>query len=216
MNILSIDTSTPLCSVALYHAIEQRFFNLDQYARKQQGRIILPAINQLLEESKLSLSDINIIAYGNGPGSFTGVRIASSVTQGLAYAINCKVIAISSLAGLAECARQYYPDKPILVLQDACMQQVYCGLYQSTARELIWLSEEKLTAPGTLNLPLSQPFIGIGDAFKPYAEKLCHLHIDFIHLDPLSIASGILALAMKKLAQKQWTETAKALPNYLK
>src|SRR5690606_29845388 len=102
MKLLAIDTSAQACSIALQIDDEVKVWH--EVVPMQQAQLILPRINQLLQESNLSLNQLDAVAFGCGPGSFTGVRIATSLAQGLGYALNIPLIPISSLAGLAQAA----------------------------------------------------------------------------------------------------------------
>ena len=102
MKILAIDTSSNACGVALLCNNEVKA--LHELAPMQQTQKILPMIDALLGEAKVSLNQLDALAFGCGPGSFTGVRIAVSVMQGLGYAMNLPLIPVSSLAALAQAA----------------------------------------------------------------------------------------------------------------
>lgn len=125
MNLLAIDTATEACSVALLHGKETD--GLFEVCPQQQSQQILPMIDTLLSKHGLVMSDIDAIAYGRGPGSFTGVRIATSTVQGLALGVNVPVLEISTLAAMAQEAFEKYGYSDCLSLIDARMKEVYCG-----------------------------------------------------------------------------------------
>ncbi|AMX04102.1 tRNA (adenosine(37)-N6)-threonylcarbamoyltransferase complex dimerization subunit type 1 TsaB [Microbulbifer thermotolerans] len=134
MKILALDTTSGACSVALHcdgHTSEQ-FVR----AERDHTRRILPMIDQVLGEAGVSLSQLDALAVGRGPGSFTGLRIAISCTQGLAFAADKPVLPVSSLAALAAGVRREQPHwdaAPIVAALDARMQQVYWGVYTADA-----------------------------------------------------------------------------------
>lgn len=127
MNLLAIDTATEACSVALLHGTETD--SLFEVCPQQQSQQILPMIDTLLSKHGLAMSNIDAIAYGRGPGSFTGVRIATSTVQGLALGANVPVVEISTLAAMAQEAFEKYGSNVILSLIDARMKEVYCGFF---------------------------------------------------------------------------------------
>lgn len=128
MKILAIDTSTHACSAALLNNsnITQRF----TVAIQQHTTFILPMINELLEEANIGLEHLDAIAFGAGPGSFTGVRLAASIVQGLALANNTPIIKISTLRGLAQEIFENLGDTRVFIALDARMEEVYFGEYQ--------------------------------------------------------------------------------------
>lgn len=134
MKILAIDTATEACSVALLNGKETDV--IFDICPQQHSQRILPMIDQLLSKHGMKVADLDVLAYGRGPGSFTGVRIATGITQGLALGANLPVIEVSTLAAMAQ---QNYMQHGYLISQvliDARMQEVYFGHFevqQSTA-----------------------------------------------------------------------------------
>lgn len=131
--ILAIETSTDVCSVALTYDEEIAWRH--EIRPRDHVQIVLVLIDALFLDAGLSLSDCNAIAFGRGPGSFTGLRIAASLAQGLAFGKNLPVVSVSSLQVLAQTAfnanRDIAKENPIiLVVNDARMQEVYWGVYQ--------------------------------------------------------------------------------------
>ncbi len=131
MNILAIDTVTQACSVALLCA-EERVQRM-KIQGNQHSALLLNMVDEVLAESKLSLSDINLIAVNNGPGSFTGIRIGVGVAQGLAYGDNIPILGINSLAVLAA---QTTARGPVLSMIDARMKQIYWAVYSGNPLHL--------------------------------------------------------------------------------
>ncbi len=141
MRILAIDTTTEACSVALYHSkneasvgslgsVDNEFdpshcVGLYEVCPQQHSQQILPMIDRLLTANDTKISDLDAIAYGRGPGSFTGVRIAASTVQGLALGANLPVLQISTLATMAQQAYQQSGCKNVIAAIDARMNEVY-------------------------------------------------------------------------------------------
>lgn len=120
--LLAIDTATPACSAALYHAgsISARF----HAGHAKHTEVLLPMIDELLQQAQLSVKDLDGIIISAGPGAFTGLRVGASVAAGLAAAYGTPIGRLSSLALLAADAPQ-----PTLAVLDARMNQCYGGLY---------------------------------------------------------------------------------------
>ncbi|MCC4307704.1 tRNA (adenosine(37)-N6)-threonylcarbamoyltransferase complex dimerization subunit type 1 TsaB [Alcanivorax marinus] len=131
-HILAIETATDACSVALYRDGEvlERF---EPGARRQTERV-LPLVDDLLAEAGVGLGSLDALAFGQGPGAFTGVRVATSVIQGLAFARDLPVAGVSTLAACALAAFDAHPDRPrVLAAFDARMGELYLGAYQCHA-----------------------------------------------------------------------------------
>lgn len=150
MKLLAIDTTSGACSVALLdgEAVTEQFVQ----AERDHTRRLLPMVDSVLAEGGCKLSDIDALAVSRGPGSFTGLRIAISCVQGLAFAADKPVIPVSSLAALAAGARRVSPnwgESPIVAALDARMQEVYWGVYGAIdpAKSLV---EESVSAPEQL------------------------------------------------------------------
>lgn len=101
-NILAFDTATNACTVALQ--VGAKVYARHEIAPSQHAKLLLPLINDLLSEAKINLSDLNAVAFGCGPGSFMGVRLATATAQGLAFGLNIPLISISTLQILAQTA----------------------------------------------------------------------------------------------------------------
>lgn len=127
-NILAIDTSTEACSVGLLFN-GQISENL-VISQRDHTKHILPMIDKILRQSDCSLAQLDAIAFGQGPGSFTGVRIGIGVAQGLALGINCPLIGVSNLMALAQGAYRKTAAKHVISAIDARMSEVYLGVYQ--------------------------------------------------------------------------------------
>jgi len=127
MKILAIETSTDACSIALVSGKE--LMEEHQVAAHRQGVIILASIEALLGRANLGLSGLDAIAFGCGPGAFTGLRIAASVTQGLALAADLPVIPVSSLQVIAQTVFHLHGHSNIVVALDTRMNEVYSATF---------------------------------------------------------------------------------------
>lgn len=147
--ILALETATDACSVALYRngEIQERF---EPGARRQTERI-LPLVDELLAEAGVTLAAVDALAFGHGPGAFTGVRVATSVVQGLAFARDLPVAGVSTLAACALAAFDLYPHRPrVLAAFDARMGELYLGAYQCGPNDAVPLLADGLFDPDTV------------------------------------------------------------------
>lgn len=207
MNLLAIELSSQTASVALYQAGEIRF--LEKPGLIRQGELILPMIDQLLAVAGLSLSQLDALAFGRGPGSFTGIRMAASVTQGLAFAAGLPVVPISSLEALAARVLREYGEKQIAVAVDARMQQVYWATYgfSSETHRLEPVERERVIPVAQLPWPVPAGFCAVGNAWQSTATDL-----RYAALAPL--AYDIAQLAATAMAEGKSLSAAQALPQY--
>ncbi len=141
MKILAFDTSTEACSAALLvdAEVRERF----QVAPREHGALILPMIEALLSEADISLAQLDAVAFGRGPGAFVGVRMATGVAQGIAYAADLPVVPVSSLAALAQGIDFPYVYSAI----DARMDEVYWGAYRRNNAGIVELLGKEMVCP---------------------------------------------------------------------
>ena len=154
MNILALDTSSRHCSVCLQRASHQFFLRDD--ASVSHSRHLLALIQQSLDDAELRLEQLDAIAIVKGPGSFTGLRIGIAVTQGLAFAHQIPVIAVSSLAVVAlssqkAFAKQAVAVDAVLATMDARMSELYCGWYDIRGSIPRLIGREWVLKPSELN-----------------------------------------------------------------
>jgi tRNA threonylcarbamoyladenosine biosynthesis protein TsaB len=214
MKIVAIDTSSIACSVAIL--LDGDIKSIDRKLPLQQAQSILPMIDELLTQYKVDLKQLDALAFGCGPGSFTGVRIATSVIQGLGFALNLPIIPISSLAALAQATYQNLGWKKLLVGVDARIQEVYWGEYMVNAEGMmILVNKERVVKPSELVFPDSNDWYGVGDAWEMYRNQI-NYHPLAIDSTRLPMASGILQLACVKYLRQEWVSAADALPVYLR
>lgn len=223
MRLLAFDTSSAACSVALLDTTKpagEQIASLHQIMPMQQGKLILPSIQSLLETSKLTLNDLDAIAYGCGPGSYTGIRIASSVAQGLGLTTTLPVIPVSSLAAIAQSAFLEHEWASLLVALDARMGEVYWAKYTVGSDGLVELEGlEEVSNPDQIGAPFTGiNWYGVGDGWAKYEEqfknRLGFLPIS-INTNQLPTAEAVLMLARKKFEQEEWVKASEAVPVYL-
>jgi tRNA threonylcarbamoyladenosine biosynthesis protein TsaB len=216
--LLAIETSSESCSVALSMDGEVR--EVHEHAPLHHAEILLPAVNRLLAEAGISLSALDVIAFGRGPGSFTSLRIGIGVVQGLAWGAEVPVIPVSSLAAVAlEASELSGGDQTLVrVALDARMQQVYhCDFRAQGPDSVVALSPERVCNPGELSDTPDEPFIVAGNGFERF-EELEQQAGNAVHSFPqlLPRASMIVRLALNWLRDNEPLPAALAQPVYIR
>lgn len=214
MKLLAIDTSSSACSVGLL--IDNEIKIIHEIAPLQQAQKILPMIEKILQESTVSLNELDALAFGCGPGSFTGVRIATSVMQGIGYAMDLPLIPVSSLAALAQAAYSELGRDKLLVAIDARIQEVYWGAYQVNKEGVVELiNTERVSPPQEILLPSESGWYGVGNAWDVYFEQISASPA-YLDATRLPTALGVLQLAKVRYKKKEWVDAENALPSYLR
>ena len=170
-NLLAIETSSEACSVALRVSGKAREEHV--HAPRRHAELLLPAIQRLLAEAELTLSALDAIAFGRGPGSFTSLRIGIGVVQGLAWAAQRPVVPCSSLAAVAQDALDRAGDAAshVCVAVDARMHEVFSAEFERGPDGLARAySEERVGPPSSLTFDASRTFIAAGSGFEQFAE----------------------------------------------
>ncbi len=170
MNLLAIDTSSNACSVALQ--VGDRVSEKHVVEPREHTKILLPMIEELMRDADASLSDLDAVVLGNGPGSFIGMRIGASVAQGLCHGAGIKIVPVSSLAAIAAEVICEHDARNVLVTQDARMHQVYLGQFHADSEGLPSADDdERICGIGPLNLP-GADYVGAGGGWGKYADLL--------------------------------------------
>lgn len=227
MKILAIDTTSGACSVALYDHGEVR--EVFVRAERDHTRRLLPMVEQILAEGQTSLSQVDTLAVSRGPGSFTGLRIAISCVQGLAFSADKPVVPVSSLAALACGAVRENPawatqSAPVLAALDARMQEVYWGLYDA-AQPGKALIEDRVSAPEqVVSALVSGKYIAEGDSAAPILAagpgwsypQLAELNPQALSLDAAIHAQDIAVLAKDLWVRGEHVSAEALEPAYLR
>lgn len=216
MRLLALDTSAEACSVAL--AVEQRVLARFELAPQRHTERILPLIDALLAEAGIGVRQLDALAFGRGPGSFTGLRIAAGVAQGIALAADLPVLGISTLAALAQRCFLERGERRVLTAFDARMGEVYWAGYQIDDRGLAQLLlPEAVSAPERVTLPPGTNWFGAGSGWGRYASVL-RQRIPVTDLDAglMCRAEEMLPLAASDLAAGKAVSAELALPVYLR
>lgn len=218
MKILALDTSTEACSAALLD-------DADLYSRyvlqpRKHAALILPMLEEVLSEARVALSDLDALAFGCGPGSFTGVRIAAATAQGIAASVNLAVIPISSLAATAQRAADEEGKEKIACAIDARMGEVYWGCYCRDNEGIVALEgQESVIAPEKAPLPQGGGWTGAGTGWSAYEDQLTsRMGSALLGLDAglLPNATAIARLAAADFNKGKKIRAEQALPVYLR
>ncbi len=217
MKLLAIETATECCSAALL--LNHETFAVSEIAPRRHNEIILAMCERVLAQAEVSLTQLDAIAFGRGPGAFTGVRLAASVTQGIALARDLPVVPVSSLATLAQAAYHTRQASQVLSCIDARMQEIYYALFQPDASKVMQIvGEEHVIRPGLLTVDVHDHCIGVGSGWRAYAHLLsarCGKNISY-HANALPQAEYVAELG-KYYYQRGYQVTAvEALPVYLR
>ncbi len=213
MKLLALDTSSEACSVALLQ--DDVIYHRHEIAPREHADGLLGRIDDLLQQADLRLEQLDAIAYGCGPGSFTGLRIAAAAVQGLAFAAGLRVIPISDLAILAQGAWRRHGIRHVAVALDARMQEVYYGLYALDAAGLMQPQmPEGVYSPTQIAMPAAGSWHGVGDGWSAYAGELPALAVMDAQARP--DAQDLLTLAQAAWAEGQLITPQAALPVYLR
>jgi tRNA threonylcarbamoyladenosine biosynthesis protein TsaB len=171
MKLLAIETATAACSAALWIAGEVR--ERYELAPQRHAERLLPMIGELLAEAALTPNRLDAVAFGRGPGAFTGVRIAVSCAQGIAFGADLPVVPVSTLAVLAQGAVTERGAARVFAAMDARIGEVYSAAYCAGAGALVCLcGEESLSGPAGVPVPAGDAWYGVGDAWKVYGAEL--------------------------------------------
>lgn len=222
--ILALDSASDNCSAAVFHQHEMSICS--EYAPRKHTQLMLPLMKQALAERALTLNDVGALAFGAGPGSFTGIRIAAGVAQGLAYGLDVPIYAVSSLEALALQSYLEHKISQVLVCIDARMSEVYWGMFEVTELDgryrVTVLAEEQVTAPALVHIPDDimhradqNAIAGIGSGLEFLDETLFSL-LTFQERDAQPRADAIAFLAEAALLEGMPGNLSEALPRYVR
>ena len=216
MNFLAFDTSTEQMSIGVQRG-DRQWLHAGAGGAQSSGTLI-PAVLRLLDEAGLALAALDAIAFGRGPGSFTGLRTACAVAQGLAFGAGVPVLPIDTLLAVAEEARQAQGSARVLALLDARMDQVYAAPW-AWSEPVGWQAggETVVCAPEALALPAgAQAWVLAGNGWAPYGARLPSALQALPRVAALPTARALLSLAPAGLAAGQAVAADQALPLYVR
>ena len=217
MKLLAVETSTEACSAALYMdgEIQEKF----ELAPREHTKLILPMIDSLMAEAQLKPQQLDGLAFSRGPGSFTGVRIATGIIQGIALGADLPVVPVSTLAAIAQ---DYFNQQTINVAftaMDARMGEIFWGVYQKDPQGFARLLGEETVIPAVEVVFPEIAGAGVGSGWAAYEQELVSrlgpLLLTIV-ADKLPRAAAIAQLGTDGLVKNQAVAVEQAMPVYLR
>ena len=217
MNLLSLDTSTEFLSLALQVGDEQgcdKTYAHHQHAGQAASQLVLPQIQALLDTANVKLSDLDGIAFGAGPGAFTGVRVACGVAQGLGFGANIPVVGVNTLMALAQASGQ----ARVIACLDARMGEIYHAAFVRENGKWIEKSATTVCKPEAAPV-LEGEWVGVGSGWAAYGEVLSRIYAQnlgqiFSNITPT--AEAILQLAKPAFEAGLAKPASEAAPIYIR
>ena len=213
MNLIALETSTEYCSLAVSRGV--RVFARSFHAGQRHSELALPALRELMREAGLGMADIEGVTYGAGPGSFTGLRIACGLAQGLALAHDLPVLGVSTLLALAESAG----SDSVIACLDARMGEVYHAVYQKRVDDWMEIHAPGVYSPVAVPLIEGAGWVGCGSGFALHGgilQQRLGSAIARIDAAALPDAASMLRLAMPRFQRGERGDAADAVPLYVR
>jgi tRNA threonylcarbamoyladenosine biosynthesis protein TsaB len=223
MKLLAFDTSTDAMSIAVSRndGSAAGLWQMQGAGGAKASAGLIAGVLELMQQSGLALAELDAICFGCGPGSFTGLRTACAVAQGLAFGAGVPVLPVNSLLAVAEEARHTalagQIGGQVTALLDARMDEIYVAHYAFEGSSWTELQAAHLLRPEAVALPVSTlPHTAAGNAFTVYGPRLTALGADVAQVTALPQATALLRLAPQLLAQGRAVPAAEALPTYVR
>lgn len=214
LTILALDTCTECCSAALSY--QGQVFAERADAPREHSQRILPMVQKLLADAKIGLDKVDLVAYGRGPGSFTGIRICTSMTQGLALGQDLPVIGMSTLAAMAQIAMNEHQAEEVIAAIDARMNEVYWAHFKCENGLATLVGQEQVSAPEVLvasGLTKANVF-ACGTGFDTYEEMLGDMSL--VESAKFPTAEVMLSLAHRDAGLGLATDVEQLSPVYVR
>jgi tRNA threonylcarbamoyladenosine biosynthesis protein TsaB len=208
MIVLALETSTRALSAALWRegaAIERRAESLSG-----GSGLVLRWVDELLAEAGVGMGALDGIAFGAGPGSFTGLRLACGVAQGLAFGLDVPTCAVCTLEALALASG----EARVLACLDARMNEVYWAAYEVSGRNVAEVLAPQVAHPSSVALPPGDAWVGCGDGYASYGETLARP--SRVRADAVPTAAAVAELAAPRLRRGAGVDAAQAMPLYVR
>ena len=218
MKLLAIETATDACSCALY--LDGELHQAHEVRPQRHAELILGMVDRLLERAGLTLGQLEAVAFGRGPGSFTGLRIAAGVAQGLAFAAELPVVAVSTLQALAQGVYRDLGVPRVMTALDARMGEVYWCAFERDAREImVPVVAECVTPPSKVPLPPVGRWLAAGGGCHAYRDALierCEGYVLTVDAERYPQARDVAQLGAQAYARGEAQAPSDALPVYLR
>lgn len=232
MKILALETSTHACSAAFLEGTSENFNSIERFelAPRNHTQLILPMIDAVLDEAGYTIHDMDVLAFGRGPGAFTGVRVATGVVQAISYGADLPVAQISSLAAIAQGVyRQYQQSfnktvRRVLVANDARMGEMYFAAYEYQDGFMTLQNQERLIKPESLLELLDtgdfdKSWTAVGSGWQEFYEQLADKVLGFEQLQEdyeYPHAQDIAYLALNEAGSGNLVKAEQVRPVYLR
>lgn len=221
MNILALDTCTESCSAALLY--QGKVFECFEMTQRGHSELILGMMDNVLSQAGVGISVVDALAFGRGPGSFTGVRVGVGVAQGIAFARDIPVIPISSLAAVAQGAADQLDINHLAVAMDARMGEIYCASYKRENGLVKQVDDEQVCPPQDFS-PAFMPdslleWVGVGTGWREYDAILreCFSNrLAQVSVEHYPRATSIVKLAEFEAQAGRVLPAEQAMPVYLR
>lgn len=206
MRFAAIETSTQWCSVALWS--DGEVASLERFAGQRHSELVLPMLERLLGLQKMSLQELHCVAFGAGPGSFTGLRIACAIAQGLALPRALPVLGVSTLEALAEESGA----RRVAACIDARMREVYYAALERQGAHWRETIPAQCLQPDAVPKPVGDGWVGCGSGFDAYGDLGFARILARVH----PTAAAVAALAAPRFAAGEGVDAALAAPVYVR
>ena len=213
LNILALETSSAWCSVALW--LDGRTIEREELAGQRHSELLVPMVDEVLAQAALDLSALHAIAFGAGPGSFTGLRIACGVAQGLAAGTGLNVVGVSTLAAIAQASSA----QRVLACLDARMGQIYCAAYERDGEAWSEIQPPQLCTAASAPDLADGEWVGAGSGFAVHGPALARRYdgrIARVLPDLHPRAREIALIAVKLVERGMAVAPDQAHPMYLR
>jgi tRNA threonylcarbamoyladenosine biosynthesis protein TsaB len=213
MRILAIETSTEFCSVALWQ--DDMIVSRSEHVGQKHSERLIAMLDELLTTTGCRIKDMDCIAFGMGPGSFTGVRIACGTAQGMALGAALPVIGVCTLEALAETTGSHR----VIAALDARMGEIYHGAYEMHDDGWHIVSEPRLCKPEDAPPVPGGDWLGAGSGFTVHNEALCKRYTgQLLDVDSnaVPVAAAVATLGAARFAEQGGIDASEALPLYLR
>ena len=212
MNVLAVETSTELCSVALLRGAE--LFVEEALAENRHSEMLVPMLRRILERARLSPAQLDALAFGQGPGSFTGIRIACGIAQGLAFGVGRPVVPVPSLLALAEQSN----EGRVVAALDARMGEAYLAAYARNGDDWDEVIAPRLVAAGSVPSLPGRRWAASGSGFDrhDWLRGAFREAVEMRYEGDLPRAGSIARIAARRLAKGAGVAAEQAAPLYLR
>jgi tRNA threonylcarbamoyladenosine biosynthesis protein TsaB len=212
LNLLAVETSTELCSVALLRGPD--LFVEEVLAHNRHSEMLVAMIRKLLARSRLAPAQMDAYAFGQGPGSFTGIRIACGIVQGMAYAVNRPVVPVPSLLALAEQSN----ERRVIAAFDARMNEAYLAAYARNGDDWDEVIAPRLADAQSLPPLPGHSWAATGSGFDshPWLREAYRQSVTMRLEGDLPRAGAVARLASRGFARGAGVPAERAAPLYLR